>query len=96
MYGLVNAAVQDLVTSSFGADKWEAIKKRAEIDVDAFNRMAQYPDEVTFRLVRAASEVLDLPSDDVMGAFGEFWVLYTGREGYGTCSTSRAALCATS
>lgn len=84
MYGLVNAAVQDLVCTSFGPDKWEAIKVKAGIEeVDTFSRMGQYPDEMTYRLVAAASDVLGLSSDEVMIAFGEFWVLYTGRLGYG-------------
>jgi hypothetical protein len=83
MYGLVNAAVQDLVCSNFGQDKWEQIKAKAGLDIESFTRMSQYPDELTFKLVGAASEVLSIPPDDVMKAFGEFWVLYTGREGYG-------------
>lgn len=83
MYGLVNAAVQELVVSAFGADKWEQIRVKAGIGVESFSRMEPYPDELTYKLVGAASEVLGLHTDDVMKAFGEFWVLYTGREGYG-------------
>jgi hypothetical protein len=83
MYGLVNAAVQELVQSRFGDAKWEEIKKRAGVDIDLFSRMEQYPDALTYRLVAAASQVLGIPPDDVMIAFGEFWVLYTGKEGYG-------------
>ena len=29
MYGMVNKSVQALVTTNFGIDKWEAIKKKA-------------------------------------------------------------------
>lgn len=83
MYGLVNAAVHDLVVSRFGEQTWEQIKARAGISVDTFSRMEQYADEVTYKMVAAASEVLGISSDDVMKAFGEHWVLYTGREGYG-------------
>lgn len=83
MYGLVNAAVHDLVVSRFGEHTWAQIKARAGLTVDAFSRMEQYPDEITFKMVSAASEVLGIPADDVQKAFGEHWVLYTGREGYG-------------
>ena len=31
----------------------------------------------------AASEVLGLSAEEVLKAFGEHWVLYTGKEGYG-------------
>lgn len=83
MYGLVNKAVQDLVCSQFGEETWEAIKRRAGVDADVFVSMESYPDEVTYNLVGAASEVLGSPPADVLKAFGEYWVLYTAREGYG-------------
>ena len=83
MYGLVNKAVEDFVCSGFGEDTWEAIKLKAGVEIDAFVSMDSYPDDVTYKLVAAASEVLALPSDDILKAFGEYWVLYTAREGYG-------------
>jgi hypothetical protein len=83
MYGLVNAAVQDLVTSKFGKDKWEAIKAKVGLDVSSFSRMDAYPDELTYKLVGATSEVLGITPEDALKAFGEFWVLYTGTAGYG-------------
>jgi predicted hydrocarbon binding protein len=83
MYGLVNAAVQDFVVSNFGVDKWEKIKSKAGISMASFNRMEPYPDDVTYKLVGAASEVLGVGAADALKAFGEFWVLYTGKAGYG-------------
>jgi hypothetical protein len=78
MDGMVNAAIQELICSRFGEDKWDEIKTKAGVEIEAFSRMSQYPDEVTYKLVGAASEALGLPADDIMRAFGEFWVLYTG------------------
>jgi len=83
MYGLVNAAVQDFVISNFGADKWDKIKSKAAVNVASFNRMESYPDDLTYRLVGAASEVLGVSTEDALKGFGEFWVLYTGKAGYG-------------
>ena len=83
MYGLVNKAVEDLVRTRFGADVWEQIRTRAGIGVDSFISMDPYPDDVTYKLVGAASEVLDLPAAVVLEAFGEFWIRYTAKEGYG-------------
>lgn len=83
MYGLVNKAVVDLVLSKFGQETWNAIKKKAEVDIDVFVSMDGYPDDVTYRLVGAASEVLKIPAEKVLEAFGEHWVLYTAAEGYG-------------
>ena len=83
MYGLVNKAVQDLVVTQFGQDKWEAIKEKAGISVDAFLSMKSYPDDITYSLVGAASDILDLTPAQVLEAFGEYWTIYTAKEGYG-------------
>ncbi|MFQ4145296.1 heme NO-binding domain-containing protein [Chlorogloeopsis sp. ULAP02] len=83
MYGLVNKAIQDMVCSRFDEKIWEEIKQKAEIEVDVFIRMEAYPDDITHRLVKAASAVLNLSPQAVMQAFGEYWVQYTAQEGYG-------------
>ena len=83
MYGLVNKAIEELVCARFGEESWEAIRRKADIDVEAFLSMDAYPDDVTYKLVGAASEVLGLSVEALLEAFGEYWVLYTGREGYG-------------
>ncbi|AFY36408.1 heme NO-binding domain-containing protein [Calothrix sp. PCC 7507] len=83
MYGLVNKAIQDMVCSRFGEGIWQEIKQKAEVDVDVFISMEGYPDDLTHRLVKAASVILGLSPADIMQAFGEFWVQYTSEEGYG-------------
>jgi hypothetical protein len=83
MYGMVNKAVEDLVCLKFGEDKWEAIKDRAGVNEDLFISNESYPDELTYRLVGAASEILELPADKILHAFGEHWILNTAVEGYG-------------
>jgi hypothetical protein len=83
MYGLVNAAVQEFVCTNFGQAKWAEIKAEAGVTIDEFGRMTQYPDETTYKLVGAASKILGVTPQDALRAFGEFWVLYTGKEGYG-------------
>jgi hypothetical protein len=83
MYGLVNKGIEDLIVSRFGEPCWEAIKRQAGVDVDAFVSMEAYSDEVTYRLIGAASEVLGVPANSVIETFGEFWILFTAGEGYG-------------
>ncbi|UTW63946.1 heme NO-binding domain-containing protein [bacterium SCSIO 12741] len=88
MYGIVNQAIQGLVTENFGEDKWEAIKAKAEIDTDFFMSNESYDDSVTYNLVGAASEVLEVPASAVLSAFGEYWILKTGMENYGSLLAS--------
>ncbi|GAP97518.1 heme NO-binding domain-containing protein [Leptolyngbya sp. NIES-2104] len=83
MYGLVNKAIQDMVCSQCGEEIWTQIKTKAEVQDEVFVSMEAYPDDLTHRLVKAASHVLGLSSAEIMQAFGEFWVKYTAEEGYG-------------
>ena len=83
MYGLVNKAIEDLVTREHGEDTWWQVVEKAGLEHAGFVGMEQYPDAVTYGLVGAASEVLGVPAEQLLEAFGEFWVLYTATEGYG-------------
>lgn len=83
MYGMVNIAVQELITERFGEATWQRIKSRAGCDVDVFISNEGYDDKLTYDLVAAASAELNLTPDQVLEAFGEHWILHTGRKGYG-------------
>ncbi len=84
MYGMVNKAVEDMVCKGHGEEAWERIKELAGVDVDVFITNESYPDETTYRLVAAASQLLKVPASQILEAFGEHWVLETAREGYGS------------
>lgn len=83
MYGIVNKAIQDLITEKFGRSEWEAVKEKSGIDVDLFLSNEPYDDAITYKLATAAAEVLEIDIADVLIAFGEWWVLKTGKEKYG-------------
>ncbi|MDP6699922.1 MAG: heme NO-binding domain-containing protein [Candidatus Latescibacteria bacterium] len=74
MYGLVNIAIRDMVIEGYGVKTWDAIRRKAGVEVDNFVSMQDYPDEVTYKLVGAGSAVLDLPTDKILFGFGEYWV----------------------
>jgi hypothetical protein len=83
MYGLVNQAIEDLVRADHGGTIWELIKQTAQLQIEAFIGMEQYPDDVTYELVDAASEVLGIAREELLQSFGEHWVLFTAKKGYG-------------
>src|ERR1700761_8886775 len=83
MYGLINKAIHDLVTTRFGDAKWQEICHKAGVTDAAFVSMEKYPDETTYRLVGAASEVLATPAEDVLELFGEYWTVYSAEAGFG-------------
>jgi len=83
MYGLVNQALEDFVRQGFGDAAWNKIRDDAGISLDMFVSMDSYPDDITYKLVGAATEVLGLQAPQILEAFGEHWVLYTAQAGYG-------------
>ncbi len=47
-----------------------AIKEKSGLDVEMFISNEGYPDDITYKLVGAASEVLGLPAEKILQAFG--------------------------
>lgn len=82
MYGMVNKAVECLVVERFGGEVWSRIQARAAVGEDFAVRMQAYPDAMTYQLVAAASEVLNLPAETVLEVFGEYWVEFAARDGF--------------
>ena len=88
MYGLVNQAIQGLVTDNYGVDTWNLIKSKAGVTEDVFLGNNIYDDKVTYDLASAAAEVLKISVDDVLSAFGKYWVLNIGKEKYSALMNS--------
>ena len=76
-------AVEQLIVENYGTDKWLEIKKKAGIAEEQFLNMQPYDDKITYAMVGAAAEVLNLDAAEVLGKFGEYWILHTARQGYG-------------
>jgi hypothetical protein len=80
---MVNQAVEDMIVMHHGESVWEQIKAKAGVDIDVFMSNENYSDDITYKLVGAASEVLNLPTEQILIGFAEHWVLHTASEGYG-------------
>jgi hypothetical protein len=83
VYGMVNRALEDMIIERFGPSAWEKVKEESDVDVEVFVSNSGYPDEMTNKLVEAASRILEMPADEILRAFGRYWVLQTARDGYG-------------
>ena len=82
MYGMVNKAIEDLVLREQGPETWDRVRERAAVEVETFVSNQAYPDELTYRLVAAASEQLGRPATEVLHRFGVHWILHTAPAGY--------------
>ncbi|AQA18370.1 guanylyl cyclase [Halioglobus japonicus] len=84
MYGLINKALQSMILQQFGEQEWSKVLEHSGMPEDSFLTMRHYDDEVTYKLVGAASEVLGAPIAKCLEMFGEYWVLETASKSYGT------------
>lgn len=91
MYGIVNKAIEDLIRENFGSEKWELIRSRSGVEQQFFISNEPYDDSVTYRLAAAASDEMGIPLSDILRNFGEWWVLRTSREKYGSLMESGGA-----
>jgi Haem-NO-binding len=84
MFGWINDCTEKLVLTKFGIEQWHAIKAKAGCEVadGGFIRHEYYPDESTVQLVVAASEILGLTVDQVLEAFGTYFMEFVRAEGY--------------
>lgn len=83
MYGMINLAVEQLICENHGIEIWNQVKKKAEVDLSHFVNMESYDDSITYRLVGAASEILQVSTDRLLEEFGEYFITYTAKAGYG-------------
>ena len=88
MYGIVNKGMEEMVTNAYGKPTWDAILDKAGYSENFFISLEPYDDKVTYDLAIAASEMLNTPLPDLLFAFGEYWVLETGKKKYGSLMTA--------
>ncbi|WP_187429833.1 hypothetical protein ROLI_014990 [Roseobacter fucihabitans] len=74
MHGLINRAIQSFVIDSYGADRWKAAARRADIGLTSFEAMWVYDDALTFKILNAVCNVLDRRYDELMEDIGSYLV----------------------
>jgi hypothetical protein len=88
MYGIVNKAIEELVIANFGEAKWDTVKAVSGIDVDYFISNEPYDDAITYQLAGAVASEMNMSVDEVLVVFGEWWILKTSKERYGSLMTA--------
>ena len=74
MYGMINRFFQELIEDRFGKDKWLEIARKAQLEDVYFMGMKQYPDKVSYDIIAAAVEVLEIPAEKILYVAGENWI----------------------
>jgi hypothetical protein len=83
MYGIINKAVESFVRTRHGDAIWDRVRQMAGLPDEPFVSTTNYADASTFLIVAAASRVVGLPAEQVLEAFGTYWVEFVFAAGYG-------------
>ncbi|EDV24635.1 uncharacterized protein TRIADDRAFT_25317 [Trichoplax adhaerens] len=82
-HGLINHALSLLVKRNFGDEAWDSIREKIGMSNSSyFIQRKVYADDVTFELVKTASEVLGIQVNDLLETFGRFFVSFCEELGY--------------
>lgn len=82
MYGLLIGSVSNYIKDTYGEDKWNEIRKRANIGHCDFATHERYSERIIPDIAHAASAILNVPADDLMYNFGVCFVAFVGQYGY--------------
>ena len=83
MYGLIHAALRDLILEDHGMETWNQVVLQSGVPSNSFLTMRSYSDNTTMALVDAASQVLMLPANECLKVFGHYWVSRFAPKEYG-------------
>lgn len=72
MHGLINKSIQTFLHANYGAALWRHVAQEAGLELDGFETMMRYDDEVTERVLRAAMSALDKPRVVLLEDIGAF------------------------
>ncbi len=91
MKGIINRGIQEMVEASYGTEIWENIKCLAGCEEPFFAVSLDYPDGMTFALVKAVSDVSGMPVETVLAEYGKYVVQHTLKKHYPTYFTLAGA-----
>ncbi len=83
MYGIVNRGVEQMLVARFGEELWRQVVDEVDPQWVGFVSMESYPDELTYRLIEAASRRTGTGRAELLEAWGEQWFLPVFEEGFG-------------
>lgn len=82
MYGLLLEAIVDYIVDQYGEEKWEYIRKIADLKFSSFSTHIQYSEKIVPSIANAMSDMTGQPLDEIMDEFGVRFVSFVGQYGY--------------
>ena len=81
MHGLLFRTLQLFVQDTYGRDAWQAITTMADLDINDFEPMLNYPVGFFDKIIEAVEAILDKPRDHFFEDLGTYLVAHPNSEG---------------
>jgi hypothetical protein len=78
MHGLINRSVQCFLRDAYGSETWSEISRAAGLGFDNFEALLGYEDDLTDRVLAAASDRLAKPVEVLMEDLGTYVIATPG------------------
>ncbi len=82
MYGMVNEGIRSFIVKNYGEGKWREIAKLANLKDEDFILLQIYSDKLTYDLVGAICQVLEITPSQALEAYGRYWISFAAGAGY--------------
>jgi guanylate cyclase soluble subunit beta len=76
MYGMIHRAMRHMVLEKLGEDAWLALEQKLDIGPMDLLTGKLYEDALTLEIISEAAARLNLPVDQCLIEFGQYWVRY--------------------
>ncbi len=80
MHGLINRSIQCFIRDTYGHKKWDEITARAGLGFSSFEALLSYADELSYRVMDVASEILATPRETLLEDMGTYIVTHPNLE----------------
>ncbi|XP_060530622.1 soluble guanylate cyclase 88E [Cylas formicarius] len=82
MYGLIIENMAEYIKQTYGEDKWEEIRRAAQVDQPSFSTHQVYPEGLIPRLSKKAVQILKVSEKDFFDQMGVFFIGFISQYGY--------------
>ncbi|XP_031764215.1 soluble guanylate cyclase 88E isoform X1 [Galleria mellonella] len=82
MYGLLLENMAEYIRQTYGEERWEDIRRQADVEQPSFSVHQVYPENLITRLAKKAQEILGITEREFMDQMGVYFVGFVSQYGY--------------
>nr|XP_022900922.1 soluble guanylate cyclase 88E [Onthophagus taurus] len=82
MYGLILENMSEYIKQTYGEEKWEEIRRAANVEQPTFSTHQVYPENLIPKLAKKAIQILETTEREFFDQMGVFFISFVSQYGY--------------